>query len=377
MDASKSNYLQREASSESSLITTSSMVVGAVILLTASQAFAQTGSEQPANGGRTFQPQVYDFTWKNRQKAETKKLLQDARDAAAQGQTRKARGLIQQAAELPINWDLDEASPQALPRELEDEDQPSDTESPTPRRQFADVPTVSELAIPSADEEEQVETLRESFQRQRQRKTSIDRSADSRSESLTSPQQRRSANSLSSTATIGHEESDSSIAANQPTEVEHVHVDQGQKASIFHATPATSSADNVHGRESAASTALSTTANNSTAHPEQALVSYSIIVLSALFGAVVVLIGLLLFLLKKFGPNPTFVFKVEMTNTGRDAVSNERPAPPPSLRIAPIYAMQMQEEAEREQQQEEAMMRRVFEDNLELRDQLQAVQNAA
>lgn len=371
MDASKFKYLLREASSESSLTTTRATVVGAVILIAASQAFAQTGAEPPANVGRTFQPQVYDFTWKNRQKAETKRLLQDAREAAAQGQTQKARGLLQKAAELPINWDLDEASPQALPPERDD--QPSDAELPAPGRRFADVPTVSELAIPSTDEDEQVQTLRESFQRRSQRKTSMERSADSRDDRLSSPPQRHSADS----SHAGREESDARIAAEQPKEVDHVNLDHGHKASILQAVPTTRSADNQQDRATAATTAFGTTASNSTAPPEQALVSYSIIVLSALFGAVVVLIGLLLFLLKKFGPNPTFVFKVEMTNTGRDAVSNERPAPPPPLRIAPIYAMRMQEEAEREQQQEEAMMRRVFEDNLELRDQLQAAQNAA
>lgn len=372
MDASKSKSLLREATSEPSLITTRAMVVGAAMLLAVPQAFSQTPPEQPATGVRTFQPQVYDFSWKNRQKAESKKLLQNAREAANQGHAQKARELIQQAAELPINWDLEEASPQTTPRGREEWTRGSEVQLSD--RQFAEVPTVSELAEPSADEEEQAETLRESFRRQSQRKTSVGHSTDVRSESLTSTQQRRSANTLSSTSSAGHEESTPSLAADQPSEAEQVNAARGHKAIGHHTT---STARGVNDREVAAAASLSPTGSSSAAKSEQALVSYSIIILSALFGAVVVLIGLLLFLLKKFGPNPTFVFKVEMTNTGRDAISNDRPASPPSLRIAPIYAMKMQEEAEREQQQEEAMMRRVFEDNLELRDQLQAARHAA
>lgn len=375
MDASKSKYLLSKASSGPSLITTSATVVGAVILLAASQTFAQTASEQTANGGHTFQPQVYDFSWRNRQKAETKKLLQNAREAAAQGHAQKARGLIQQAAELPINWDLEEASPQATPREHDG--RTIDTEAHESGRSFTEIPTVSELAEPATAEEEHAETLRESFRRKSQRKTSVGHSTDMRSESLTPPQQRRSVKEFSSTSSAAHEELNPSIPVDQPKKSEQVNTDRGQEAIVLHTTSAAPSTGDVPGREVAATTSLSPTVNSPAANSEQALVSYSIIILSALFGAVVVLIGLLLFLLRKFGPNPTFVFKVEMTNTGRDALSTERPAPAPSLRIAPIYAMKMQEEAEREQQQEEAMMRRVFEDNLELRDQLQATRNAA
>lgn len=376
MDASKSKYLLREASSEPSLSATSALVVGAVVLLAASQAFAQSASEQTANDGRMFQPQVYDFSWKNRQKAETKKLLQNAREAAAQGHAQKARGLIQQAAELPINWDLEEASPQTTPHEHNG--RTSGAEVQTSGRPFAEIPSVSELAEPSTVEEEQAETPRESFRRQSQRKTSVGHSADVRSESLTSSQQLRSASGFSSTSNAAHEESNPSMTADQPTEAEQINAGRGREAIVLHTTSTAPSTGDVHGREVAAvTTSLSPTVNSPTTNSEQALVSYSIIILSALFGAVVVLIGLLLFLLKKFGPNPTFVFKVEMTNSGRDTLSNERPAPPPSLRIAPIYAMKMQEEAEREQQQEEAMMRKVFEDNLELRDQLQATRHAA
>ena len=371
---SKSKHLLRETSSEPPFITMSVTVIGALILLAGSQAIAQPAAERTANGSHSIQPQVFDFSFKNRQKTETKQLLQDARDAAAQGHAQKARKLIQQAAELPMNWELDEGSPETHLRGIGD--RPSNAEARQSDRRLADIPTISELSEPDPEIDAQIEPNRGAFKHLSQGQKTISNAADVQNDDLTSRRKSRSGIGSSQVPGSARESASFSTSADQQTEMEQVNAGRHREYVVLHATSSAPSVSDVHGHDNAMTTSLDPTTNKSASNSEQTLVNLSTIVLSALFGAVVVLVGVLLFLLMKFGPNPTIVCKVEMTNTGREAEPTERSSPP-SLRIAPIYAMRMKEEAEQEQQQEEAMMRKVFEDNLELREQLEASRDAA
>ncbi len=350
MGASKLQNVLRNASSGPPIFIVSATVIGAMIAMTASFALAQSATERTANGRRTVQPQVLDFSEKNRQKAEAKQLLQDARNAVPQGPAQKTRGLIKRAAELPLNDVLtgnEDARRHKLPP--------------------AEIPTISELAEPALEDEDPTGPAHAPHQRTSQRQNPSGHTAD---DDWSSRQKPRSAARLSHPGST-HEEPNPSAFADKRTDVEQVNANGGREYIILHAASTVPPVPNGHGRDS------TTTASASTANSEQTLATFSTVILSALFGAVLVLVGLLLFLLKKFGPHPTFVIKVEMTNTGREAEPAAERSAPPALRIAPIYAMKMQEEAEREQQQEEAMMQKVFEDNLELREQLATAQQAA
>lgn len=373
MGASKLKNVLQNVSSGPPIFLVSTTVIGAMIALTASSALAQSATERTTNGRHTVQPQVFDFSVKNRQKAETKQLLQDAREAVAQGHIQKARGLLQRAAELPWNGDLGEKSPQRLLRELDT--LTNNDEARRSARSQASIPTITELAEPAAENEDQTEPAHKSLKRSSQKQILDDHATNARQADRTSRLSSRSATHVPQSVSSADDEETSPRAEEQRPEMEQVNADRRREYIVLQAAVAPPVPDQ-HGGDSTVTAAVDLKASQSTSSSEQTLVNFSTVVLSALFGAVLVLVGVLLFLLKKFGPNPTIVFKVEMTNTGRDADPNERSSPP-SLRIAPIYAMRMQEEAEREQQQEEAMMRKVFEDNLELREQLEAKRDAA
>ncbi len=369
MGASKLQNVLRNASSRPPILIVSATVIGAMIAVTASLALAQSATERTANGSRTVQPQVLDFSVKNRQKAETKQLLQDARNAVPQGPVQKARGLIKPAAELPMNRDLGEKSPQNLIREIDV--LTGNEEARRYKLPPTEIPTISELAEPALEDEAPTGPAHTPRQRTSQRQNSSGHTADVSPDDWSSRPKPRSAARFSA-----HEELNSPAFADQRTDAEQVNANGGREYIILHATSTVPPVPDGPGRDST-TTASASTANKTTANSEQTLATFSTVILSALFGAVLVLVGLLLFLLKKFGPHPTFVFKVEMTNSGREAEPAAERSSPPALRIAPIYAMKMQEEAEREQQQEEAMMQKVFEDNLELREQLATTRQAA
>ncbi len=375
MGASKLQIVLRNASSGPPILMVSSTVIGVMLALTASPILAQSATERTANGNRAVQPQVLDFSVKNRQKAESKQLLQDARNAVTQGQAHKARGLIKPAAELPMNRELGEKSSQNLIREIDV--LTGNEEAQHSNRSLTDIPTISELAEPALEDETPTGPTHAPRQRTSQRQNSNGHTADVSHDDWSSRQKHRSATRLSQFPGSVHEEPNPSTVAERRTDAEHVNANGGREYIVLHAT------SNVppvvpdgQGRDSTVAASAGSRASQSASSSEQTLVNFSTVVLSALFGAVVVLVGVLLFLLKKFGPNPTIVFKVEMSNTGHVAEPADRSAPP-ALRIAPIYAMKMQEDAEREQQQEEAMMQKVFEDNLELREQLKASGDAA
>lgn len=374
MGASKLQNELRNSSSGPPIFLVSPAVIGAMIALAASSALAQSTTERTTNGSHTVQPQVFDFSVKNRQKAETKQLLRDAREAVSQGHIQKARRLLQQAAELPWSGEPGELSPQRLLRELDT--LPKNDESPRPNHSLSNIPTITELSESTAEEEVQTEPARKPFKQSSQKQTAKVHAADVRHSDRTSLLLSRSVTSGQQTASSADDEETSPTADEQRPEMEQLNAERRREYIVLHATSAAPPVPDQDRRDSTVTASVDPKIHQAASSSGQTLVNFSTVVLSALFGAVVVLIGVLLFLLKKFGPNPTIVFKVEMTSTGREAEPTERSSPP-SLRIAPIYAMRMQEEAEREQQQEEAMMRKVFEDNLELREQLEASRDAA
>ena len=114
--------------------------------------------------------------------------------------------------------------------------------------------------------------------------------------------------------------------------------------------------------------------------------------MAGLFGALVLLVGVAVAVLRKFGPNPQFTFKVELNQplgfaaaaastvaVAAAPVAVEpvlKPSAPP-IHVTPIYALKRQMEEELGQQQEDAMMRQVFEDNLKLREQIEETRIAA
>lgn len=368
MCASKSTQKLRVASSNH-FVTLPSAAMGVVLTFAGTYAVALLASERTSHEGRTIQPQVLDFSWKNRQKAETKQLLQDAKEAAVRGHTQKARDLVHQAAELPVNWNADKGSPQNLLQEL---DSLPNQEPSRADHSLQEIPSVSELAEPASEDEIQAARLRRPFKQHGQKSARTHGNTD---EETDDPEDlrthSRSSSTLSPNTDSKLEKQNSRATANRPAGLEPINGDRGREYIILHAAAASPAANEAVDREGKTSSSVGASTNGSTTGSEPIVANLSSHLLAALLGAVVMMVGLLLVLLKKFGPNPTFVFKVEMTNSGREAAVVERPTSP-ALRIAPIYAMKMQMEEEQERQREEAMMQKVFEDNLELREQLEA-----
>lgn len=370
MGATKSTHRLRVAALNP-FVPLQAAAIGAVFTIAGASAVAQQSSERVTSDRRTIQPQVLDFSWKNRQKAESKQLLQDARDAAKQGKAQRARDLIHRASELPVNWYADDESPETLSEEL---DSIPKREATRPGRDLEEIPSVSDLAEPASEDESRTTRFRGGAKQRDQRSTHSSGNADdvseSSSDSLTAPPSTATflPNPDSALETLRSAKSASrSSGFDSPA-----NGDRGREFIILHAASANEVQE--HERTVSATSVMPMKGNAST--PEPTIANLSSLLLAALLGAVVMMVGLLLVLLKKFGPNPTFVFKVEMTNSGREAAVTDRSASP-ALRIAPIYAMKMQMEEEQERQREEAMMQKVFEDNLELREQLETTRQAA
>ncbi|MCX7418465.1 MAG: hypothetical protein NT013_02870 [Planctomycetia bacterium] len=134
------------------------------------------------------------------------------------------------------------------------------------------------------------------------------------------------------------------------------------------------------------------TANANSSIASQLLLNINSLMMAGLFGALVLLVGVAVAVLRKFGPNPEFTFKVELNQplgfaaaaastvaavAAPMAVEPVIKTPTQSVHVSPIYALKRQMADELEQQQEDAMMRQVFEDNLKLREQIEETRIAA
>lgn len=108
------------------------------------------------------------------------------------------------------------------------------------------------------------------------------------------------------------------------------------------------------------------------------LMNLNSLLMAGLFGALLLLIVIAAVVLRKFGPNPQFTFKVEVSNPNGLAVAAPvAKAAVPPVAVTPIFALKRQMEEELEQQREDAMMRQVFEENLKLHEQLEETRIAA
>ncbi len=74
--------------------------------------------EGPSLTSRKVEPRIVDFTKLAKLKAEARKLLDAARKAAVKGDVETAQRLADQAAAIPIEWNLSETSPKKFLAEL-------------------------------------------------------------------------------------------------------------------------------------------------------------------------------------------------------------------------------------------------------------------
>lgn len=420
-------------------------------------------AEVPVVTSSKVQPRVVDFGKLAKQKAEARRLMDAARKAAARGDLETARRHADQAATIPVEWNLGETTPKKFLDDLEadpsrfsaanndrarteatketprhrtapasdrdvielafpndragaaeetDEDlslmdappalkvpgttQPRDIQAPStfkpestgtaPRNKsrFAPIPTLTELADPTPVTETPAtmedEVAAPSFEppvaantkpsADEPRKPELARTQRNTEPGRFEPRPIRSLASDDIAIPSGRLEetefSDPALAQPSP---------RHSRGTASETTPTTV----IHEFRISDRSALQDQAASSSV-ASQLLLNINALLIAGLFGALLLLVVVAVVVLRKFGPNPQFTFKVELSHPLGVSVaapaSAEKPAVPP-IAVTPIYALKRQMEEELEQQQEDAMMRQVFEDNLKLRDQLEETRIAA
>jgi hypothetical protein len=299
---------------------------------------ARNGVRQIAGEAR---PKVIDVGMQSQQKAAAKRLVEEARQAAIRGDIARASDLARRAADIPATWDLTELTPERLLKELEiiaanqteataeptATDHPSLEASPThPLRELVSDRANTHGGWSSTDGVQRIPTEALDIDQETEEAETAQPGVDN--EAVPYP-----ANSFSNYhpyQPAGTADGDAPLTAAPgpfaaPAVID-VRVHDFNSSSDNSATPSTSIASLI-------------------------LINLA----SALFGGLVVLVGVLYYILKKFGPRPEFVVKIiEVAASNRGSAGMENVAPAHSLRVAPITAMRMQREEELEQQREDA-----------------------
>ena len=400
-------------------------------------------AQGPAPAPRRVEPKVVDFGKLAKQKAEARRLMDLARKAVVSGDHDAARRHADQAAAIPVEWNLGEKSPKKFLAELAAEPthfaesltDSADSESPTITRRPVEMisssssaPEVIELEFPkgrtSTRKKPEADALLEETPaatkslRSLGFKTADDEPDEDSSEadaSSTKPQPKSKYDSIPTAEELSEPGSGTQPSASQPIQQlsnNNASIPTGrmeETTSTFNSssnapfaglrsqTPAHDAAPTtttvIHEFRVAERTATAdqaATANSSIA--SQLLLNLNSLMMAGLFGALVLLVGVAVAVLRKFGPNPQFTFKVELNQplgfAAAAASTVAAVAAPvalepimktsaPTVHVAPIYALKRQMEADLEQQQVDAMMRKVFEDNLKLREQIEETRIAA
>ena len=76
-------------------------------------------AEGPTPTRKKVEPRVVDFTKLAKQKSEARRLMDAARKAAAQGDIETARRHANQAAKIPVEWNLGETAPKKFLEDLQ------------------------------------------------------------------------------------------------------------------------------------------------------------------------------------------------------------------------------------------------------------------
>ena len=416
-------------------------------------------AQVPSSAPRKVEPKIVDFGKLAKQKAEARRLMDLARKAAANGDLDAARRHADQAAAVPVEWNLGEKSPKKFLAELatdpahltESLADSADSESPLATRSPVEIissssstPEVIELDLPkgrtgtrkkietddsleeklpttkslrslgfkAADDESEADSVEPDVTSAKPQSTSKYASIPTADE-LSEP---ASSNKASGSITaqpqahgdLANTQSKSESPLIQQLSNSNTAIPTGRMEETNSSSTApfaglrsqTQTHDTVpttttvihefRVAERAVSAEPATTANSSIA--SQLLLNLNSLMMAGLFGALMLLVGVAVVILRKFGPNPQFTFKVELNQplgfaaaaattvaavAAPVAIEPAIKAPAASVQVAPIYALKRQMEAELEQQQEDAMMRKVFEDNLKLREQIEETRIAA
>lgn len=415
-------------------------------------------AQGPSSAPRRVEPKVVDFGKLAKQKAEARRLMDLARKAGANGDLNAARRHADQAAAVPVEWNLGEKSPKKFLAELATDptylteslddsassDSLSATRLPVEIISSSTVPEVIELDLPKGrsgarkqtdpdDSLEEKPTTTKSL-RALGFKAADDESEEDSVESDVTSTTPQSASKYASIPTAEElsEPASSSKASGSITTKQPTHSDLSN-AQIKSESPLIQQLSNnntviptgrmeetnssstapfagLRSQTQAHDAAPATTtvihefrlaeriatpdqaANASSSIASQLLLNLNSLMMAGLFGALVLLVGVAVAVLRKFGPNPQFTFKVELnqplgfaaaaasTVAAAAAPVAVEPVMKPSaspIHVAPIYALKRQMVEELEQQQEDAMMRQVFEDNLKLREQIEETRIAA
>lgn len=145
------------------------LAVAMVLGLTLARHWLQAA--EPSRSKTKVQPRIVDFASRTKQKNEARQLLDSARKAATRGDLETARLHAEQAAAIPVDWNLGEASPKKFLQELDatpqqvlvpkmsnanrdvielafPEDRPEIAEDPVEDLTLTDVPTPSTRSEP-------------------------------------------------------------------------------------------------------------------------------------------------------------------------------------------------------------------------------------
>ena len=418
-------------------------------------------AQGPSPAPRKVEPRIIDFAKLAKQKTEARRLLDAARKAAAKGDLSTARRNADQAAAIPVEWNLGETSPKKFLADLatdparfmeaaadpntSDESQSernvmeiesstssattapevidlefpkgrsssrkvldtdeaatgtsttpkslrslgfktsgddaivteSTTSKPQSKSRYATVPTVEELAAPASEATSSTASAKRS-------------DAQSSSEA---PAIQQLANHNAVIPSGRLEETHSHFGSSSSSSAPFAGLrSQSQGHDFTAAAPTTTTVIHEFRVAERTAPAADQTANASSSIASQLLLNINSLMMAGLFGALVLLVGVAVAVLRKFGPNPEFTFKVELNQPlGFAAAAASTVAavaapmtvepvirtPTQSVHVSPIYALKRQMAEELEQQQEDAMMRQVFEDNLKLREQIEETRIAA
>lgn len=421
-------------------------------------------AEGPAVVRNRVQPKIVDFSKLAKQKAEARRLLEAARKAAATGDIDTAQRFADQAAAIPVEWNLGETTPKKFleglasePQQFTETDVRVTTAPPAQRRRAVTTSAarpindreVIELSFPdetpvtaAAPEAEEDLSLNDKPAR-RPRVESLEApkslknlgfKAEEAAPAIAEPQPttpRRSSRfdpipSLDDLAEAASEPAvqrsvqDAQPISDEPTrpspkrsavpastaprpllaeskleqpQPDLVNVPFGriEESDVAESSPKTRSRSQR--RESSSDEGLATPttvvheirvvdrpapSESSASTSQLLLMNLNSLLMAGLFGALLLLIVVAAVVLRKFGPNPQFTFKVEVSNPNGLAVAAPvAKAAVPPVAVTPIFALKRQMEEELEQQREDAMMRQVFEENLKLHEQLEETRIAA
>ena len=415
-------------------------------------------AQGPTPAPRKVQPKIVDFGKLAKQKAEARRLMDLARKAAANGDLDAARRHADQAAAVPVEWNLGEKSPKKFLAELatdptyltESLDDSASSDSPSATRLPVEiisspstVPEVIELDLPKGrsgarkqtdpdDSLEEKPTTTKSL-RALGFKAADDESEEDSVESDVTSAKPLSVSKFASIPTAeelsepaSSSKSSGSITVKQPTHSDHSNAQIKSESPLIQqlsnnntsiptgrmeettssSAPFAGLRSQTHSQDAVPTTTTvihefrlaertatpDQAANASSSIASQLLLNLNSLMMAGLFGALVLLVGVAVAVLRKFGPNPQFTFKVELNQplgfaaaaastvaVAAAPVAVEpvlKPSAPP-IHVTPIYALKRQMEEEFGQQQEDAMMRQVFEDNLKLREQIEETRIAA